>query len=350
MELKEKLKELLRRLKAGDYSSSEELEVLLEQIRILINRQNASTKESDIIRNSDSRDIVIKKIERQLEGQILDNFSGLNPYLDMVDDDKDKEEINKKEKKDELKIGDKIVNLVASPLRVIKKGIDKIRMKIVGARKSNERIRESVQKKIGKKGIATALAAVTLVGSSVATYVTSMDKSGDSEVKTNFNQSDAKTTTNLSDLVLFADDKEVSVLINDVSNVVADINDVRIGSIIKVSDKSFIYQTTKDSILMENKFVPYFGYDDELVVMGVTLDDGNSLTTVMANMVDANKKIDNIVKEKNATIVSVLMANKKSVKSFNMNLPLSNSDLNSCAEGWFNAESVVINNERGYTK
>ena len=125
-----------------------------------------------------------------------------------------------------------------------------------------------------------------------------------------------------------------------------------LGIKVKINAGSKIYKNAKDSILEENQYNPYYNNpEEERVILGVSISHNNEIHNIFACTENAHEEIANLLNN-GGTIESVLTGNSdrvKELKKYDGKSKMSANDINNMAEGWYNINSVVINNERGLT-
>ena len=126
--------------------------------------------------------------------------------------------------------------------------------------------------------------------------------------------------------------------------------DILIGGQININDGSRIYATAADSILEENSYNPYYNSSQDRVVLGVSIEHNGNIVNVLANTENYNQKIIDLLSD-GGQIVSVLTAAQDKVtQNFDGQTPMTSSEINEVAEGFYNIGSVSNNNERGRSR
>ena len=126
--------------------------------------------------------------------------------------------------------------------------------------------------------------------------------------------------------------------------------DILIGGQVNINDGSRIYATAADSILEENSYNPYYNSSQDRVVLGVSIEHNGNIVNVLANTENYNQKIIDLLSD-GGQIVSVLTAAQDKVtQNFDGQTPMTSSEINEVAEGFYNIGSVSNNNERGRSR
>ena len=140
----------------------------------------------------------------------------------------------------------------------------------------------------------------------------------------------------------------------DVKNTESNENDYDylIGSKVTVSNLPDvrIYKSTYDAKDNNNPIEPYFDYNDERVILGVTIRCNGLDYNFFSYNEGANKKIEGLLAQ-GGKVVNVLLGNKFKIEELKdyKGEQMSYEQYMRCAEGWYNTKDINIK-ESGYTK
>ncbi len=143
--------------------------------------------------------------------------------------------------------------------------------------------------------------------------------------------------------------KDIESFEKEDSNQYEDLEDdtkLLLGKSITLNENKKVYMTEYDAYFEENALSSYYSSQDERVIIGALISNGDSMMRICANEENANSVIQDML-DNGGEVVSILTANKNYVLSdYDGSKKLSSEEINQSAEGWYNINDIKKENAK----
>lgn len=143
--------------------------------------------------------------------------------------------------------------------------------------------------------------------------------------------------------------KDIESFEKEDSNQYEDLEDdtkLLLGKSITLNENKKVYMTEYDAYFEENALSSYYSSQDERVIIGALISNGDSMMRICADEENANSLIQDML-DNGGEVVSILTANKNYVLSdYDGSKKLSSEEINQSAEGWYNINDIKKENAK----
>jgi len=137
----------------------------------------------------------------------------------------------------------------------------------------------------------------------------------------------------------------------DNQNEVENSTNIHLGTVIDgLQSGTQIYVDEYSAYYQEKPWPMYYNESAKRVVIGVAIQNGDSLKSIYANQQNANQKIDELINN-GGEVVAVLTANQeKYLQDYNGSQTLLLDEVKAYEEGWYNINDIIKENTKGLNK
>ena len=172
----------------------------------------------------------------------------------------------------------------------------------------------------------------------------------ETEVETS--KTETQTTENQVSANLDQDQTQTFTTENNSNTITQDVQEesttIHLGTVIDgFQEGTQIYVDEYSAYYQDKPWPMYYGESAKRVVIGVAIQNGDTLNSIYANQENANQKIDDLINN-GGEIVAVLTANQeKYLQDYNGSQPLLLDEVKAYEEGWYNINDVMQTNTKG---